>query len=115
MLIYEYKVRRTPAQYAAIEEAIRCVQFIRNTCLRLWMDTPGTSKNDLQCYCAQLARAYPFAAHFNSQARQAAASRVWLAIARFYDHCKTHSLARKAIRSSSTTTARWSTNRRVGS
>lgn len=35
MLVYEYKVDGTQKQYAAIEEAIRTVQFIRNTCL--WM------------------------------------------------------------------------------
>jgi putative transposase len=61
MLIYEYKVDGTPQQYAAIEEAIRVVQFIRNKALRLWMDTHGTSKNDLQCLCASLAREFPFA------------------------------------------------------
>ena len=38
MLTYEYKVDGTTKQYAAIDEAIRVVQFIRNKCLRLWMD-----------------------------------------------------------------------------
>lgn len=88
MLIYEYKLDGTPAQYAAIEEAIRTVQFIRNKCLRLWMDSRGTSKNDLQCSCAPLAQEYPFAQRLNSQARQASASRAWFAIERFYDNCK---------------------------
>jgi putative transposase len=88
MLTYEYKLDGTLAQYAAIEEAIRIVQFIRNKCLRLWMDTRGTSKNDLQCYCASLAKDFPFARRLNSQARQASASRAWCAIARFYDNCK---------------------------
>ena len=84
VLIYEYKADGTPQQYAAIEEAIRVVQFVRNKALRLWMDTRGTSKNDLQCLCAQLAQEYPFARRLNSQARQAAASRAWFAIERFY-------------------------------
>ena len=88
MLIYEYKLDGNTAQYAAIDEAIRIVQFIRNKCLRLWMDTRGTSKNDLQCYCSVLAKAFPFAACLNSQARQASADRAWAAIARFYDNCK---------------------------
>jgi putative transposase len=87
MLIFEYKLDGTKAQYAAIEEAIRITQFIRNKCLRLWMDTRGTSKNDLQCLCADLAQEFPFAGRLNSQARQAAASRAWFAIARFYDNC----------------------------
>ena len=90
MLIYEYKLDGTQAQYAAIDEAIRVVQFIRNTCLRLWMDTRGISKNDLQCSCAVLAREYPFATRLNSQARQASADRAWFAISRFYDNCKNH-------------------------
>jgi putative transposase len=88
MLVYEYKLDGTKAQYAAIDEAIRVVQFIRNKCLRLWMDERGISKNDVQTYCAVLAREYPFAPCLNSQARQASADRAWLAISRFYANCK---------------------------
>ncbi len=90
MLIYEYKLDGSKQQYAAIEEAIRVVQFIRNKCLRKWMDERGVSKNDLQCYCAMLSKEYSFAHSLNSQARQAAADRAWFAISRFYDHCKGH-------------------------
>jgi putative transposase len=88
MLIYEYKLDGTSAHYSAIEEAIRTTQFVRNKCLRLWMDTRGTNGNDLQCYCAQLANEYPFAKALNSQARQAAADRAWAAISHFYDNCR---------------------------
>lgn len=110
MLIYEYKVAGTSRQYAAIDEAIRVVQFIRNKCLRKWMDDSshlgqreersrsasemdqgqkrGVSANDLQCYCAVLAKEYSFAVRLNSQARQVAADRAWSAIQRFYDHCR---------------------------
>ncbi|EFH85045.1 putative transposase IS891/IS1136/IS1341 family [Ktedonobacter racemifer DSM 44963] len=87
MLIYEYKLDGTKAQYAAIDEAIRSVQFIRNTCLRLWMDDYAT-RNDLQLYCAVLAKEHPFVFSLNSQARQASADRAWSAIVRFYDNCK---------------------------
>ncbi|GHO72055.1 hypothetical protein KSC_109470 [Ktedonobacter sp. SOSP1-52] len=83
MLIYEYKLDGSKAHYAAIEEAIRIVQFIRNTCLRLWMDEHA-NKNELQCSCAVLAKAYSFVSCLNSQARQASADRAWSAIARFY-------------------------------
>src|SRR2546428_377581 len=89
MLIFEYKLNGSKAQYAAIDEAVRIVQFIRNKCLRLWMDERGVSKNDLQCYCAALAKEYSFVGSLNSQARQASADRAWFAISRFYDHCKT--------------------------
>ncbi len=95
MLIYEYKLDATKAQYAAIDEAIRIVQFIRNKCLRLWMDERGISKNDLQCYCAQLAKEYPFATCLNSQARQASADRAWFSISRFYENCKAHKPGKK--------------------
>ncbi len=95
MLIYEYKLHGNKAQYAAIEEAIRVTQFIRNKCLRLWMDTHGINRNDLQCYCATLAKDYAFSARLNSQARQAAADRAWCAINRFYDNCTTHQPGKK--------------------
>ncbi len=95
MLIYEYKLQGNKAQYAAIEEAIRVCQFIRNKALRLWMDTRGINRNDLQCSCAQLAKDYDFAARLNSQARQAAADRAWSAISRFYDNCKQHKPGKK--------------------
>jgi putative transposase len=88
MLIYESKLDGNKAQFAAIDEAIRVVQFIRNKCLRKWMDERGVSKNDMQCYCAELACEFPFARSLNSQARQASADRAWFAIQRFYENCK---------------------------
>ncbi len=124
MLIYEYKLSGSNTQFAAIDEAIRIVQFmmpyrflcndvqregvklssdlasglfcyvplhnirygiqfIRNACLRLWMDERGISKNDLLVYCAVLAKDYLFASGLNSQARQVSADRAWFAISRF--------------------------------
>lgn len=88
MLVYEYKLSGSKKQYAAIEEAIRTAQFIRNKSLHLWMDNPGTSKNDLQTNCKVLAQEYPHARRLNSMARQASADRAWFAIFRFYDNCK---------------------------
>src|SRR5271165_4686587 len=52
------------------------------------MDERGIGDNDLQVYCAELAHAYSFAARLNSQARQTAADRAWLSIARFYKNCR---------------------------
>lgn len=88
MLIYEYKVQGNQAQYVAIDEAIRITQFI-------WMETRGTTRNDVQCYCAVLAQQFSFAACLNSQARQVAADRAWCAISRFYENCKTHRPGKK--------------------
>src|SRR5215469_5508154 len=88
VLTYEYKLHGNQHRYAAIEGAIRVVQFIRNKCLRKWMDKRGVSRHDLHAECAVLAKAYPFVACLNSQARQASADRAWFAISRFYEHCQ---------------------------
>ena len=87
MLILEYKLKVHQSQHHAIDEAIRTAQFVRNKCVRKWIDAHA-SRNDLQCYCAELATLFPFAARLNSQARQASADRAWQAIARFYDNCQ---------------------------
>ena len=57
MLILEYKLRANPAQQRAIDEAIRTVQFIRNKCLRKWMDERSIGDNDL---ASLLRRASPY-------------------------------------------------------
>ena len=88
VLILEYKLRVNQAQTCAIDEAIRTAQFIRNKCLRKWMDGRGIGDNALQVYCSQLAKEHPFAARLNSQARQTSADRAWLSIARFYKNCR---------------------------
>jgi putative transposase len=88
MLVFEFKAYGKAAQIAAVNEAIRTAQFIRNSCIRLWMDVKGTGKNDLQKYCAVLAANYPFANELNSMARQASAERAWSSIFRFYENCK---------------------------
>ena len=88
MLILEYKLRTNKAQHAAIDEAIRVVQFIRNKCVRAWMDGRGVSQYEMQALCAQLAQDYPFAARLNSMARQASADRAWQSVSRFYANCK---------------------------
>lgn len=95
MLIYEYKLDGNKHQYQAIDEAIRIVQFIRNKCVRKWMDGRGVSHNDLQSYCAVLAQEYSFATFLNSQARQASADRAWSAISRFYENCKNKKRGKK--------------------
>ncbi len=80
MIIIEFKAYGKPIQYQAIEEAIRTVKFIRNSCIRLWMDNKGTGKYDLSKYCKILAKKFSFANELNSTARQAAAERPWLEV-----------------------------------
>jgi putative transposase len=88
MLVFEFKAYGKSAQLVAIDDAIRTAKFIRNSCIRLWIDVKGTGKNDLQKYCAVLAANFPFANELNSMARQASAERAWSSISRFYDNCK---------------------------
>jgi transposase len=80
-----------PHQQDLINDAIRTVQFIRNKCVRLWMDAnreDNINKAALSRYSAQLAKEFVFANELNSTARQASAERAWSSIARFYDNCK---------------------------
>src|SRR5215469_13226958 len=92
MLTLEYKLDGTSAQYAAMDEGIRTVQFIRNKCLRAWMDPQPEGKNfeAMSGYSAVLAQAFAFAGRLGSQARQASAGRAWAAVSRFYENCKKH-------------------------
>ena len=88
MSIIEFKAYGKKEQYQSIDEAIRTVKFVRNSCLRLWMDNKGLSKYDLNKYCKVLAKEFPFANELNSTARQAAAERAWSSISRFFENCK---------------------------
>jgi putative transposase len=88
MFVIEYKVKASKTQYSAIDEAIRTVQFVRNKCVRYWMDNKGVGKYDLSKLCKQLADEFDFAKKLNSQARQASSERAWAAINRFYKNCK---------------------------
>ncbi len=88
MLVLEFKTYGKSTQFKAVDEAIRTAQFIRNSCIRLWMDVKGTGQNDLQKYCAVLAKNFSFANELNSMARQASAERAWSSINRFFENCK---------------------------
>lgn len=88
MLVFEAKLEGLAQQYERLDEAIRTARFVRNSCLRYWLDNEGIGKYELSAYCAVLAALFPFAGKLNSQARQASASRAWSSIARFYDNCK---------------------------
>ena len=88
MLVFEAKLEGKSEQYERLDEAIRTARFIRNSCIRYWMDTKGVGRYDLSAYCVILAKEFPWAAKLNSMARQASAERAWSAIARFFDNCK---------------------------
>jgi putative transposase len=89
MLIREAKLLNgTKEQYLALDEAIRTAQFIRNKCVRHWMDNQGVGKAGLYALCKDLAKEFPFARKLNSAARQASAERAWASISSFYSRCK---------------------------
>ncbi len=88
MLVFEFKAYGTSQQFNLVDEAIRTVQFVRNKCLRLWIDGGAKTGYDLNKYCAILANEFSFAKNLNSQARQASAERAWAAISHFFDNCK---------------------------
>jgi len=91
MLVVEAKLKNgNPEQYQRLDEAIITAQFVRNKCVRYWMDNKGTTRNDLQKLCAVLAKdsTTPWVNKLNSQARQSSADRAWQSISRFDTNCR---------------------------
>lgn len=93
MLVFEFKLKVSAIQEQLITSAIRTAQFIRNSCLRYWMDSKKENKINrfaLNKYTKVLADNpdFPWAKKLNSMARQAAAERTWFAISRFFNNCK---------------------------
>jgi len=88
MLVFEAKLRGTDDQYAILDEMIRTARFVRNSCLRYWMDNRGVNRYDLNKYCKVLREQFEWCSHLSAQACQASAERAWSAIARFFENCK---------------------------
>ncbi len=110
MLVLEFKLKVNSAQKQLICDAIRTSQFIRNSCLRYWMDGKKADATDPSSYGGSHAHQaedkinrfalnkytkvladnpnFPWAKKLNSMARQASAERAWFAISRFFDNCK---------------------------
>lgn len=47
MLVFEAKLEGGKEQYEKLDEAIRTARFIRNSCIRYWMDNQGIGKYEL--------------------------------------------------------------------
>ena len=93
MLVLEFKAKAKPEQYQAIDETIRIGQFIRNKCIRYWMDAKKgdrVNKAALSAYTKVIKDnpEYPWVDNLNSMARQACSERSWASIQRSYDNCK---------------------------
>ena len=99
MRVIEFKLKTNPHQKIAIQEAIRVGQFIRNKCLRFWMDSTKEDQVNYGTLCrltTELSNSpeFSFVGKLNSMARQASAERAWFSISRFYDNCQ-RGLAKK--------------------
>jgi putative transposase len=88
MFVLEFKAKGKTTQYSAIDEAIRTAQFIRNKCVRSWMDNRGVGQKELYRLSTALREGFPFVKDLNSSACQASVERAYSSIARFYDNCK---------------------------
>jgi putative transposase len=88
MFVQEFKAKGKQNQYAAIDEAIRTAQFVRNKCVRYWIDNRGVGQKDLYRHGTLLREEFSFVKALNSSACQASVERAYSAIARFYDNCK---------------------------
>ncbi len=88
MIVLEFKAKGKTTQYAAVDEAIRTTQFVRNKSLRYWMDNRGVGHKELYRLSKTLREEFPFVKALNSSACQASIERAYSSIARFYDNCK---------------------------
>ncbi|MFB2893777.1 RNA-guided endonuclease InsQ/TnpB family protein [Aerosakkonemataceae cyanobacterium BLCC-F50] len=88
MIALEFKVEGKTTQYAAIDEAIRTAQFIRNKAIRHWMDNKNVGQKELYRLSKAIRHEFPFANALNSSACQASIERAYSSISRFYDNCK---------------------------
>ena len=97
MLVFEAKLQGADEQYRALDQALRTARFVRNSCLRYWMENKGVGRYDLNKYCKVLADNpdFPWVKKLNSMARQSMAERAWSAIAKFFDNCKKKVVGKK--------------------
>jgi putative transposase len=84
----ECKLVATAEQRGKMDEAIRTAQFVRNRCVRFWMDGEKVSKNDVYKHTTALQAEFSWCKQLNSTAVQAAGERAWSATSRFYDNHK---------------------------
>ena len=77
MLVFEAKLKGTDEQYRALDEALRTARFVRNSCLKYWINNRDIGRYDLNKYCKILANNPDFAwvKKLNSMARQSMAER----------------------------------------
>jgi putative transposase len=88
MIVLEFKAKGKTTQYESVDEAIRTAQFVRNKCIRFWMDNRGVGQKELYRHNTKLRAEFPFVNALNSHACQVAVEWAYSSIARFYDNCR---------------------------
>ena len=99
MKIREAKLVGGKTQYKAVDDALRTALYIRNSCVRYWIDNDKVSKNELMKFNTLLRNnpECPWVGKLNSMACQASTERSWLAISRFYSNCKSKRPGKKGF------------------
>lgn len=90
MITLEFKLKGKETQYRIVDEMIRTFQFIRNKCLRFWMDGQKVKLSEVNAEATKIRHnpEFPWASFLESSACQAASERTMAAIRHFYDNCK---------------------------
>jgi putative transposase len=83
MFVKEFKAKGKTTQYSAIDEVIKTAQFVRNKCVRFWLDNKDVGQKELYRYNTLLRAEFPFVNALNSHACQASVERAYSSIARF--------------------------------
>lgn len=90
MITLEFKLKGKETQYRIVDEMIRAFQFVRNKCLRFWIDGQKVKLSEVNAEATKIRHniEFPWASLLESSACQAASERTMAAIRRFYDNCK---------------------------
>lgn len=90
MITLEFKLKGKETQYRIVDEMIRTFQFVRNKCLRFWMDGHKVKLSEVNAEATRVRHnlEFPWAGKLESSAAQAASERPISAIRRFYENCK---------------------------
>lgn len=90
MITLEFKLKGKETQYRIVDEMIRTFQFVRNKCLRYWMDGARVKLSEVNAEATRIRHnlEFPWASQLESSSAQAASERAMSAIRRFYENCK---------------------------
>ncbi len=71
MLVFEAKLEGEKHQYEKLDEAIPTARFVRNCCIKYWIENKAIGRYELSAYCKVLTDEFSWANKLNSMARQA--------------------------------------------